>query len=94
MTQGQRKFNEAQGGEYPTVISSLDLESAESRVAMSQYISWIREIHLFSTNSTVQLGRDIVSYSDLGARPKVSSDPWTPLMAIEGGTGSHLQNHP
>jgi hypothetical protein len=50
---------------------------------VDQLDEWIKEIHLFSTTSTVQPGRDIASYADMGGRPKVSSNPWTPLMSVE-----------
>ena len=50
---------------------------------VDQLDEWIKEIHIFFTESTVQPRRDIISYADLVARPKVSSDPRNPLTSVE-----------
>ena len=84
MTQGRRVFDAAQGEEYPTVIASLDLESAESRVAMSRWTSWTSGLRIKETSPTLPPEIDIVFYADLGARPKVSSDPRNPMMSVDG----------
>ena len=45
---------------------------------------WIKEVKSFSTTSAVQPRRDVISYTELGARPKVSSDPRMQPMSVEG----------
>ena len=40
LTRGQRKSDAAQDEESPTVIASLDLDSAEDRIKPSQKTGW------------------------------------------------------
>ena len=44
---------------------------------------WIKEVQSFFTTSAVQPKKDIISYVELGARPKVPSDQQTPAMSVE-----------